>query len=117
MYKILPREEVTYKDGTPGVKGAFVIMRDDYPKPVHFEVFGHERLAAVEALPTGTAVRISFYAESHESKNGSYFTTLRCTNVMQLSSVATDSSTQKAQESGTSPQESLGDDNEIILPF
>ena len=63
IYRILQNQEVTFGDGTKKVKGGFVIMREgDYPKPV----------------------RVSFYAESREGKDGKYYTTLRCTNIMHL---------------------------------
>lgn len=89
IYKILPQEEVTFNDGTKKVKGGFVIMREgDYPKPVYFEMFGEERLAMLNGLTIGMPVRVSFYAESRESKGGKFYTTLRCTNVMQLVSTS-----------------------------
>ena len=85
IYRILQQEEVTFGDGTKKIKGGFVIMREgDYPKPVAFELFGEDRLSLLNGLTLGMPVRVSFYAESRESKNGKYYTTLRCTNIMHL---------------------------------
>ena len=83
IYRILQNQEVTFNDGTKKVKGGFVIMREgDYPKPVAFELFGEERLSMLNGLSLGMPVRVSFYAESREGKDGKYYTTLRCTNLM-----------------------------------
>ena len=85
IYRILQNQEVTFGDGTKKVKGGFVIMREgDYPKPVAFELFGEERLSLLNGLSLGMPVRVSFYAESREGKDGKYYTTLRCTNIMHL---------------------------------
>ena len=83
IYRILPQEEVTFGDGTKKKKGGFVIMREgDYPKPVYFEMFGEERLSMLNGITVGAPVRVIFYAESREGKDGKFYTTLRCTNVM-----------------------------------
>ena len=85
IYRILQSQEVTFNDGTKKVKGGFVIMRDgDYPKPVAFELFGEERLSMLNGLNLGMPVRVNFYAESREGKDGRYYTTLRCTNIMHM---------------------------------
>jgi hypothetical protein len=85
IYRILQQEEVTFGDGTKKIKGGFVIMREgEYPKPVAFELFGEERLLLLNGLTLGMPVRVGFYAESRESKNGKYYTTLRCFNIMHL---------------------------------
>jgi hypothetical protein len=85
IYRILQQEEVKFGDGTKKIKGGFVIMREgDYPKPVAFELFGEDRLSLLNGLTLGMPVKVSFYAESRESKNGKYYTTLRCTNIMHL---------------------------------
>ena len=83
IYRILQQEEVTFGDGTKKIKGGFVIMREgEYPKPVAFELFGEDRLSLLNGLTLGMPVKVSFYAESRESKNGKYYTTLRCTNIL-----------------------------------
>lgn len=88
IYKILPTEVVSFNDGTQKAKGGFVIMRDgDFPKPVAFEMYGEDRLAMLANLTIGMPVRVFFYAESREGKNGNYHTSLRCTNIMTLSQV------------------------------
>lgn len=85
IYRILQNQEVTFNDGTKKVKGGFVIMRDgDYPRPVAFELFGEERLSMLNGINIGELVRVSFYAESREAKNGNYYTTLRCSNIMHI---------------------------------
>ena len=85
IYRILQNQEVTFGDGTKKKKGGFVIMREgDYPKPVAFELFGEERLSMLNGLTSGMPVRVSFYAESREGKDGKFYTTLRCTNIMHL---------------------------------
>lgn len=88
IYRILQNQEVTFGDGTKKVKGGFVIMREgDYPKPVAFELFGEERLSMLNGLNLGMPVRVSFYAESREGKDGKYYTTLRCTNLLTLNTM------------------------------
>ena len=88
IYRILQNQEVTFGDGTKKVKGGFVIMREgDYPKPVAFELFGEERLSMLNGLTLGMPVRVSFYAESRVGKDGKYYTTLRCTNILTLAPV------------------------------
>ena len=85
VFKILPQQEVTFGDGIRKMKGGFVIMRDgDYPKPVAFELFGDERLTMLSGLNAGMPVKVSFSAESREGKNGNYYTTLRCFNIMPM---------------------------------
>ena len=85
IYKILPQQEVVFGDGTRKIKGAFVIMREgDFPKPVYFEMFGEERLSMLNGITLGMPVRVSFYAESREGKDGKFYTTLRCTNLLAL---------------------------------
>ena len=83
IYRILNSQEVTFNDGTKKLKGGFVIMREgEYPKPVAFEMFGEERLAMIAGFTIGMPVKVYFYAESREGKDGKYYTTLRCTNVL-----------------------------------
>lgn len=86
IYKILQREEVTFGDGTKKVKGGFVITHGiDYPSYAAFELFGEERLVMLEGLAVGMPVRVSFYAESRESKTGKYYTSLKCFGIASLS--------------------------------
>ena len=88
IYKILPTEVVSFNDGTQKTKGGLVIMRDgDFPKPVAFEMYGEDRLAMLASLTIGMPVRVFFYAESREGKNGNYYTSLRCTNIMTLGQI------------------------------
>lgn len=104
VFKILPQQEVTFGDGTRKMKGGFVIMRDgDYPKPVAFELFGEERLAMLSRVNIGMPVRVSFFAESREGKNGNYYTTLRCFNIVLM--VAT-----------SAPSNSIGDTPQTAIP-
>lgn len=85
IYKILLQDEVMFNDGTKKIKGGFVIMRKgDYPKPVAFEFFGEERLSTFNGLNLGMPVKVSFYAESRAGKDGKYYTSLRCTNLLTL---------------------------------
>ena len=94
VFKILPQQEVTFGDGTRKMKGGFVIMRDgDYPKPVAFELFGEERLAMLSRVNIGMPVRVSFFAESREGKNGNYYTTLRCFNIVLMVATSAPSAT------------------------
>ena len=89
IYRILQNQEVTFGDGTKKIKGGFVIMREgDYPKPVAFELFGEERLSMLNGLTLGMPVRVSFYAESREGKDGKFYTTLRCTNIMHIATTS-----------------------------
>ena len=83
IYKILPTEEVAFGDGTKKMKGGFVIMREgEYPKPVAFELFGEERLALLNGITNGMPVKVNFLPVSFEGKNGGFFTTLRCINIL-----------------------------------
>ena len=85
IFKILIQQEIIFGDGTRKMKGGFVIMHDgDYPKTVAFELFGDERLTMLSGLNTGMPVKVSFSAESREGKNGNYYTTLRCFNIMPM---------------------------------
>lgn len=85
MYRILPVEEVPFEDGTKKMKGGFVIKRlDDYQIPVFFELFGEEKIAMLKSYALDALVRVVFYAESYEGKNGKYYTSLRCTNISGL---------------------------------
>lgn len=85
IYKILPRELVTFGDGTQKAKGGFVISCNiDYPHYVAFELFGEERLVMLEGLSAGMLVRVNFYAESRESKNGNFYTALKCFGITTL---------------------------------
>ncbi len=82
IMKILPVEEVTFNDGTKKMKGGFVIMREgEFPKPVAFELFGEDRIDMLTNIAVGTPVKVSFYADSHEGKNGNYYTTLKCLSI------------------------------------
>lgn len=85
MYKILPVEEVSFVDGTKKMKGGFVVKRmDGYQMPVFFELFGDEKIAMLKNYALDALVRVVFYAESHEGKNGRYYTSLRCTSISGL---------------------------------
>ena len=85
IYRILPQQDVVFGDGTRKVKGGFVIMREgEYAKPVAFELFGDDRLAMLTGLADGMPVKVNFIAVSFEGKNGGYYTTLRCSNVVPL---------------------------------
>ena len=85
MYRILPVEEVSVEDGTKKMKGGFVIKRvDDYQIPVFFELFGEEKIAMLKSYALDALVRVVFYAESREGRNGKYYTSLRCTNISGL---------------------------------
>lgn len=61
------------------------MREEEYTKPVAFELFGEERLSLLNGLTLGMPVRVSFYAESREGKNGNYYTTLRCFVIMSVS--------------------------------
>ena len=85
IIKILPVEEVTFNDGTKKLKGGFVIMREgEVPKPVAFELFGEDRVAMLSNIAAGIPVKVNFYADSHEGKNGNYYTTLKCLSITPL---------------------------------
>ncbi len=99
IYKILPRELVTFGDGTQKAKGGFVISCNiDYPHYVAFELFGEERLVMLEGLSAGMPIRVNFYAESRESKNGNFYTALKCFGITTLA-------TQNPASAGLAPVE------------
>lgn len=88
IYKILQKQEVTFNDGTKKMKGGFVIMSEgEFPKHVAFELFGEERLSMIASLAVGTPVKVYFYVDSREGRDGKYYTTLRCTNVLATAQV------------------------------
>ncbi len=85
VYKILPKEDVTFGDGTKRIKGGFVITHGiDYPSYAAFEMFGEERLSMLDNITVGMPVKVNFYAESKESKTGKYYTSLRCFGIATL---------------------------------
>lgn len=84
VYKILPKEEVTFGDGNKKTKGGFVITHGELPSYAAFELFGEERLSMLDGLAVGMPVKVNFYAESRLSKNGNYFTTLKCFGIAML---------------------------------
>jgi len=86
LFKICQTEEISLKDGGTLQKGGFVITSEgSYPKPIHFELMGGEKLLMLEGLNTGDLLQVYFYPESRESKDGRYFSSLRCTGIMKIS--------------------------------
>ena len=69
--------------GKAWVNQEFVIeTMGSYPKKVAFQVSGEERVQALQNVSIGAGVRVTFYAESTESKDKTtYFTKLRCTQI------------------------------------
>ena len=97
VHKILPKEEVTFGDGTKRTKGGFVITHGiEYPSYAAFELFGEERISMLANITVGMPVKVSFYAESRESKTGKYFTSLKCFGIATLA-------TQNSAPTGFSP--------------
>ena len=76
---------MTFGDGTKRIKGGFVITHGiDYPSYAAFELFGEERLSMLANVAVGMPVKVSFYAESRESKSGKFYTTLKCFGIATL---------------------------------
>lgn len=75
------------KDGKEWVRTQFAIMSmDTNPKMVAFDVFGHDKVAIIEALQTGNTVVVEYAPESREF-NEKLYTNLQCIRIMIASRV------------------------------
>jgi hypothetical protein len=82
IIQVLPMQEGVGRNGNPWKLQAYVLETlDQYPRKVHFEVFGEERIkqnpCAVDQLVT-----VSFDIESREF-NGRWYTSIRAWRIQQ----------------------------------
>lgn len=75
------------KDGKEWVRTQFAIMSmDTNPKMVAFDAFGHDKVAVVETLQTGSTIVVEYAPESREF-NEKLYTNLQCIRIMLASKV------------------------------
>lgn len=80
IFQVLPAQEGIDKNGNPWkVQGYVGETSDQYPRKVHFEVFGAERIEK-NACNVGDLVDVSFDIESREY-NGRWYTSIRAWKV------------------------------------
>lgn len=82
IIQVLPLQEGMGRNGNPWKVQAYVLeTQDQYPRKVHFEVFGEDRIrqnpAAIDQLVT-----VSFDIESREF-NGRWYTSIRAYRINQ----------------------------------
>lgn len=82
IIQVLPLQEGVGRNGNPWKLQAYVLeTQDQYPRKVHFEVFGEDRIrqnpAALDQLVT-----VSFDIESREF-NGRWYTSIRAYRINQ----------------------------------
>lgn len=82
IIQVLPMQEGVGRNGNPWKLQAYVLeTQEQYPRKVHFEVFGEERVknnqAALDQLVT-----VSFDIESREF-NGRWYTSIRAWRIQQ----------------------------------
>lgn len=71
------------KNGRPWARIQFAVLTmDDSSRMVAFDVFGEDKVAAVEQLAVGSVVVVEYYPESREH-DGRYFTNLNCRRILQ----------------------------------
>lgn len=116
LFKICQTVDISLKDGSTLQKGGFVINSEGtYPKPIYFEIMGGERLQQLEGLNPGDQLQVYFYPESRESKDGRYFSSLRCTGVVKLSAIQPAPAVPQAPQTANTPTGgSKGDMNWLL---
>ena len=76
IIQVLPPQDGVGRNGNPWKLQAYVLETlDSFPKKVHFEVFGEERIAS-NPCNVGEIVTVSFDIESREF-NGRWYTSIR----------------------------------------
>ncbi|MBP1629354.1 MAG: hypothetical protein H6Q15_247 [Bacteroidetes bacterium] len=87
LVKVLPEETGNGKNGQ-WVKGAFVIETEgQYPKKVHFTLWGEERVASIKVINPNDQIKVYFDVESREF-NERWYTDLRCFRIDSFNPVA-----------------------------
>lgn len=82
IIQVLPLQEGVGRNGNPWKMQAYVLeTQDQYPRKVHFEVFGEDRCKNVFA-EMDQLVTVSFDLESREF-NGRWYTSVRAYRIQQ----------------------------------
>lgn len=81
--KLDAKTGISEASGKSWVNQEFVIeTMGSYQRKIAFQISGEERVQALQNVPLGAGVKVVFYPESIESKDGTtYFTKLRCTQI------------------------------------
>jgi hypothetical protein len=79
LIQVIQGTEYNGKNGK-SFKGGFVIeTQEQFPKKIHFDLWGQDKCNAVAVVPKNTLVEVSFDLESREY-NGKWYTNARCYN-------------------------------------
>ena len=82
IIQVLPPQDGVGRNGNPWKLQAYVLETlDSFPKKVHFEVFGEERIAS-NPCNVGEIVTVSFDIESREF-NSRWYTSIRAYRIKQ----------------------------------
>lgn len=128
---VLPEQSGIAKNGNPWKVQAYVLeTTEQYPRKVHFEIFGEERIkqnpCAIDQLVT-----VSFDIESREF-NGRWYTSIRAWKVVQgdttqpaqpaaaapaASAAAPQPATESIEAANVQPFDPTVNDNTSDLPF
>ena len=126
IIQVLPLQEGMGRNGNPWKVQAYVLeTQDQYPRKVHFEVFGEDRIrqnpAAIDQLVT-----VSFDIESREF-NGRWYTSIRAYRVQQglpeqapaapATQAAPAAAPMAAPAANTEPFDASPSDESTDLPF
>ncbi len=96
IIQVLPEQSGVGKNGNPWKVQPYVLETlDQYPRKVHFEVFGEERIKQ-NPCDLDQLVTVSFDIESREF-NGRWYTSIRAWRIQQ------GDTTQAAAQSATAP--------------
>lgn len=102
IIQVLPLQEGMGRNGNPWKVQAYVLeTQDQYPRKVHFEVFGEDRIrqnpAALDQLVT-----VSFDIESREF-NGRWYTSIRAYRINQGDTTAAGAAAYAAPAAAPAP--------------
>ena len=107
IIQVLPLQEGTStRTGNPWKLQAYILeTQEQYPKKVHFEVFGEDRIKA-NPCNIDDLVTVSFDIESREY-NGRWYTGLRAWKIQQ-GIVAPEGAQPAASQPATTPEPAVG---------
>ena len=96
LVAILPAETGMGKNGQ-WVKNSFIIETEEqFPKKIHFTLWGEDKVASIKHIPIGTQIRVHFSIESREF-NERWYTQLSAFRFDTFNSVAAHPVIQTAQ--------------------
>ena len=79
LIQVIQGTEYNGKNGK-SFKGGFIIeTQEQFPKKIHFDLWGQDKCNAVAVVPSNTLIEVSFDLESREY-NGKWYTNARCYN-------------------------------------